>query len=193
MRHRIITCVLALFCCCGLARADGRPAVSEETLFRLPLSGGREIAVVRGPAVDVSLLRGLVSDLVFQQTAALYPIRAELRSPALPPQVFWTYLEREPTAASQKGFAVLDAAVAPDQLILATAEGGGILIWRIELCGGSQAAWLHGGDWSQIAAVEPLDGSMVRVKLGFTDDGKRQAADRPGHRPAGQQPTANGL
>lgn len=167
------------------------PTVSGVVVYRKKLLDNREIVVVRGPGVDAAVMGGLLEPQALAETMEMYPVRLEIHSDSAPPLVLGTRLLRLSSIEQFGGFDTLDVLVDPNLIVAATAEFGGIRLWRLDLLESSVAlADLEFRDWTNVAAPVPLDRHIVRVVLGHSRDGKRITAEVTDLRPDSPVPIA---
>lgn len=179
-----VLCAILAAAGCGSGQRDEKPVVSGVVVYRKKLPDNREIVVVRGPGMDATAMRGLLAPQTLAETMEMYPVRLEVRSGTAPPFVVGTRLLRLSSIEQFSGFDTLDVLVDPNRIVVATAEFGGIRLWRFDLLESSVAlADLEFGDWTNVAAPVPLDRQIVRVVLGHSRDGKGITAEVTDLRP----------
>jgi hypothetical protein len=164
----------------------------EKVLFRKPLEGGRELVVVRGPNLQVSELAGIISKTDTQieeaNPGSYFSMRLELHVPSQLPIVLSACLVFESLLSRSQagGLEVLDILVPPEKIawedlkkgavrgiVLATAENGRIILR--DMSGPCSIRATIIGGWTRVAALVPLDKTMVSVKLGRTTNNLIQA------------------
>src|SRR5690349_11065716 len=118
MPHRSSPLTAALLLVGLLTAASAAPTTQEAAvLFRKPLPGGREIAIVRGPDLDATIMRGLWPDAAVNAFPIIFEIKAELRSPNAPTLQLWTaqFVDEKKNSP----VVVLDVHVEPGELLMA--------------------------------------------------------------------------
>jgi len=165
--------------CCGFLTIAGVRAaaaadnVGETVLFRKPLDHGCELAVVRGP----DRLRDEVVDVVppdghrsWFDIKAIFPLRVDFHSPnaaslTLAARIVWA-------SEQEGGYDVLDVVKGDRQIVVAAAENGDIILWQISLVSlkDSHITPLRQDDWTDVAAFQRIDHTMVKAKVGLTKD-----------------------
>lgn len=153
-------------------------ADSEQVLFRKQLDEYREIVVVREQSRPLAILKGItiIPEKYLKHIHGVFSVRFEVRSANTVPLTLFTRLVYDWTPG--RGFEVFDMLVSPGQLVIASAEGSEIMLWRINPIRPdvNQFTVLRGYDWTRVAAAVTLDKSMVSVKLTWTKDHLVEAA-----------------
>jgi hypothetical protein len=129
------------------------------------LDSDREIVVIRGPTVRPDLIGDVAPPQVTDDSnrwTGMYSIRIELRSRGRAPLMLASRLAGGDEA--HLGFEVLDMIVEPGEIVTATVEGVGIVLWHVVLLKSSTLTWLP-FDWNLPAARRPQDWNRVSAKL----------------------------
>ena len=146
----------------------------EVVLFRKRLDDDRELVVVRGRNIPITVIKGIstISADNKNNITGVSSLRCELHSATNGPLILANRLIYEPVGWGGHRFQVrLDMLVSPEKIIIAAIDGPLITLWAVTpmAAEANQFAWLN--DWTRFAAMVPLDKTMVSVKLGRTENG----------------------
>jgi hypothetical protein len=154
--------------------SSAKGADSEVVLFRKRLDDDRELVVVRGRSVPLTVMEGIIAISAENRKhiTGVSSLRCEIHSATNGPLIVAHRLIYDTIGRIGHRFQVLDLLVSPERIVIAAIDGPLLVLWAITpmAAEANHCAWLN--DWTRVAAMVPLDKTMVGAKLRTDDNGR---------------------
>ncbi len=190
----------------GAAEPEHKAPINEILFERVVGDAGQRVVVVRGPSRRPALFDfwkgqgkpNSVGRLTVEQMRNIYEVRVELRTPSAEPLLLAARLRVEDEMPADKGLVILDALIEPAQILLVTAQGPDLALWKIGV-GGIASHWeglRADKQWVTHAEMRQLDEKQIGCKLTRLENGcvsLEVVEKQPGHHVLYEEVTKDSL